>query len=227
MSRFLDFLVDSVRCCVNCGSLFPKRFHLLCPICWESANQDRSWKPTLREHVSQRTLQTYALWNWVPGKNNALSHLLVSLKGTGISSTWKILATQLVEERRRQGARFDFRPIFVPAPPTRPDQKDHAYQLAWALAEVTGGELLPCLQKGSRHHQKGLRRSQREWISIRKIEKFSQKDFSEMNIVFVDDVITTGGTAFASLLALEPVKSCEVWGLAQRELPCGKKRALL
>jgi predicted amidophosphoribosyltransferase len=227
MGQFFDFLLDSVRCCVNCGSLFPKRFHLLCATCWESANQDRSWKPTLREHVSQRTLQTYALWDWVPDKNNALSHLLVSLKGTGLSSTWKILAEQLVEERRRQGARLDFRPLFVPAPPTRPDQKDHAYQLAWALAEVTGGDLLPCLQKVSRRHQKGLRRSQREWVSIRKIEKFSQKDFSEMNIVFVDDVITTGGTAFASLLALEPVKSCEVWGLAQRELPCDKRRALL
>jgi predicted amidophosphoribosyltransferase len=194
----------------------------LCAKCWSVANEDTSRRAAQRENLS-----IYTLWDWVPHKNDALSHFLIAVKGGGLDRTWPLLADKLLHQRHLLGAKMPSDVLFIPAPPTQKKKKDHAYQLAKYLAQQTRSELLACLQKRTSLHQRRLSKTARAAVRIQKDEKISIPDLSQRNIIFVDDVVTTGGTALASLLALEPVKSMEVWALAQREASCGNRGALL
>jgi len=167
--------------------LFPKRGRFLCQFCWGLLEQDRS----LPEPIFIDEAKLFTIWNWVPGKNEALSNYLLSLKAWSGGLEWKALAQQLI------------------------------LQLAIAVGFQLNSPVLPMLRKEHQKtvvHQRRKSKAQRLQIKAYRRENFSRIDLSEKSLILIDDVLTTGGTAKASLQALAPRKNTEIWCLAHRAL---------
>ncbi len=112
-------------------------------------------------------------------------------------------------------------PKIIPSPSRHSShRKDHAFCLASALSSITGWEL--CHNTLSFHQmsqlsQKSQRRGERlkrEFI-LRNENQINPKNNS---YIFIDDVVTTGGTAQAAFKALKFPKQFEVWCVAIQPL---------
>ncbi len=206
-----------MRCCLNCGSLFPQRNRWLCDRCGQLTDCDESKSYAVRRLEKQK-LEALCLWDWIPWKNDALSNYLAALKGQSQMSEWNFLAQRLIQKRMQKSEVLSRPSVIVPAPSLRAPDEDHALSLALAVGAQLGIAVSPMLVKVSGVHQRGLRKYQRQRILIAKHENFSQVDLSRHKVIFIDDVLTTGVTASSSLRALAPMKSHEIWCLAQRAL---------
>jgi len=209
-------ILHYLRCCLNCGSLFPLPGNFLCRQCWTQASFDLSQGPVLRTGVG-RKLEALALFNWHPQKNDALSAYLAALKYWRGEAQWDEIASQLIHLRTKKNQNWPAFDLVIPAASNRP--LDHSWHLAKALAAKLQIPVLSMLQKESEgHHQRGMGKSQRQLLRVKRSEKFSQTDLSVRRVLWVDDVITTGATARASIGALSPMQSYEIWCVAQRAL---------
>jgi len=197
--------------------LFPKRGRFLCQFCWGLLEQDRS----LPEPIFIDEAKLFTIWNWVPGKNEALSNYLLSLKAWSGGLEWKALAQELILQRQQWKLPIPKNLIIVPAPSYREGKNDHAIQLAIAVGFQLNSPVLPMLRKEHQKtvvHQRRKSKAQRLQIKAYRRENFSRIDLSEKSLILIDDVLTTGGTAKASLQALAPRKNTEIWCLAHRAL---------
>jgi predicted amidophosphoribosyltransferase len=107
----------------------------------------------------------------------------------------------------------------IVCPPSKTGRPDHAYRMAKLLAEKLDLEFVPeALKLVERQRsgisQKDLDRVGREQIRYEAPEKNSLSD----NIVFVDDILTTGSTARAAYIALGKPSRFRVFVWAYRPL---------
>jgi predicted amidophosphoribosyltransferase len=159
----------------------------------------------------------FYLWNWEKNVEPAL--LVRSLKqGFPAFALEPWLADWV---RRAQMERDKLRPptsIFVPAPPRRPGIKDHAFLMASLLATRTGIPLMPLLRREDpQTRQKFQNRLQRQELKMRSLLQFeSRRTLRDMDVHFVDDVVTTGSTARAAYRALGRPPRFFVWSLIYR-----------
>jgi predicted amidophosphoribosyltransferase len=86
--------------------------------------------------------------------------------------------------------------------------------LARALSAVTGAPVVPALLLPEGHWQKGLSRVERFAITFELSDR--ENLIGYRRLIVVDDVVTTGATAFAAYRALGQPKSCEIWCLMDR-----------
>ena len=221
------------RCCLNCGSLFPIRNTFLCGACWHQVDADRSKTKSQRvRRVATGKLEALTLWNWIPDKNDALSVMLAALKGWNGAKEWEFLARGMLTQRLNLAGQWNSdieqgvdQSLIIPAPSLRPVAQDHAQNLAKELARLLQLPMLPVLYKprvlnseGETSHQRGRTRFARQNVFIKKRENFSHLDLSKSRVILIDDVLTTGETAAACIEALSPLKTYEIWCLAQRAL---------
>lgn len=222
----MEWVAQYLRACANCGSSFMNPDTLLCRNCEELCNQDLSWRPLTR-NTGAGGIEGASLWDWVPGKNEALSSLLLTMKGGIQRKAYHFYAQRLVQQRQKFAQNTcDGEMIFIPAPPSGHEIHDHAFALSQALSNILGTKTERILAKTTLSHQRELNLDERGRISLKLDENFSRDQAARIidgkTVVFVDDVVTTGSTAIAAKAILHNCKRFEVLCLAQRETCFGR-----
>ncbi|KYG68908.1 hypothetical protein AZI87_06690 [Bdellovibrio bacteriovorus] len=222
MNPTFNLFKRHLSCCLNCGSFLVTKGRF-CRYCALKLDRWEQATPILLPPFQAR-----AHYNWDPGRSDILSQLVLSLKGTNNEEAWSYYAQDFV--RKTLPLVSLRRPVqVVPAPAKRRDQKDHSYAWAQGISKALGAGFQPCLEKTSKHHQRGADRAERALIEMKLRENStSPVDFAPETLwVFADDVLTTGATARAAHIALGCPAHFEVWVLAHRRLSCGASRHLL
>jgi|GEM_PF-6125651 len=228
-----------LRQCPNCAAPRIQRGHLLCQACERVLQRyERSeffYRPEgagLNSPEGADSTQPFVvghcLWNWIPSQSDLLSQHLLQLKGGSPADVWRHWARELWLKARGIGEK----PLYVPAPSLRPHRKDHAFRLAFELAQIEGGHVWPdlCLVPNARDLSQ--KKSSRVARFGRRIEVKPGADLERISqatrVVVVDDVVTTGATVMACGMALG-LAPIEVWSLAQRSqaAPEGPSASLL
>lgn len=218
----MEYIFEKLRCCSNCGSSFSNYKTLLCAKCYLLCEEDAEAAPFVRTSDGNQQIGGYCLWRWIPGKNEALSALLSTIKGGSQKKAFLGFAERLVQQRLCLDSYNNSEAILVPAPASELGATDHAWRLAHSLSIVTGFPIGEVLEKKTKHHQRDLGMHNRKEIQLGLIENFSTNLILDKNVIFVDDVVTTGATALAAKANLRNCKTFEVWCLAQRE-PCSNE----
>jgi predicted amidophosphoribosyltransferase len=143
--------------------------------------------------------------------------MIGGFKGGGEREAARVFAERLSYERSTLG---QVRPRgFIP-PPRRKRQKDHAWVLAQALADLWGRPVLDILEYDDGTARGGTQKSRaadlRHERRFRPREAFDSSARGAGTLVFVDDVVTSGATAMAAYMALEDPSRFEVWTLVDR-----------
>lgn len=208
----LEFLCSQLICpqCVCCGSLQVES-HFYCLRCFDFIIKKHASFEKRRIHFDNRFLHVLTLLSWVPYRSDSLSQVAYLLKSRFSYYGWKRYTEKLmyefVELCRLQPE------IIIPVPGSQ-RQSFHTKYFSSALAEKWEGScVMTCLRKKTSFQQK-----QRQSRAIRlNVEMEFNVDFTyrirkAKKIVLVDDIITTGTTINACLLALQPYldKDCEI-----------------
>lgn len=147
----------------------------------------------------------------------------MSLKGGHAPfCAYDFLAEKLFEQRLF--CRPLLEKICLVTPPSRNGKKDHAFLLAERLSNKMqvpmGPKLIHVRSDLGRHQRQKNKRERREIVF--EVCKDSRVMQGAENYFFVDDVITTGGTALAAWRALGSPKNFEILTLARRLLAGSK-----
>lgn len=211
----MNFCIDDFfRSCAWCHR-WQWKTDFFCESCWECLLRERT-ALTRPIHGCYVGLNVMSLWDWREDSNRRLESLIYGLKGGGLASVQKRLAWYWVEKATRLHQKVDPRAIIVPAPPMIPGYPDHAWGLANALSDLLHRPLILALERQNQGEQKTKGRGGRLGIELRKV---GDLPLECPQVIFVDDVITTGATAMAAKKALKAHRGFFVWTLAERGRP--------
>ncbi len=201
--------------CVGCGSLVvqPRGLCLTCEykildLYLNSVDQS--------EQLEKSGLCFRYLFSWVPGASDILSRYIYLLKSSLAEPFWHELARYFISQKETSQNL-----IFVPIPSRK--NRRHSLFFAQALAEQSGGVVLEILKIDSSiaAEQKVKNREQRHKIRFSLNEEFTEQLRSDLTLVVVDDVITTGASFEAAYNVLKTAKLCpkniELWAAFRRQ----------
>ena len=203
--------IKYLRCCAVCGCFSPPT-EWLCSYCLVFL--EKQFLYYTKTYRVQKTLPHLRLFDWDENNHFFMTKFIQSLKGGGQHGIFKQLALEAFCRFSQAKCWPKQNLTFVAAAPEYPERKDHAYMFAKYLSEFFKGELLTVLKRESLSSQKVKTKSERSKI------RFSlTKPINRDNIVFVDDVLTTGSTAQNSFKILQPRKSFIICTLAYKVPP--------
>ncbi len=202
--------------CLKCGSFSVKESQF-CRTCFA-----KIYKPGDSLYCRSQPIQTYYLFNWIPQESDSLSFLLRHLKGSKKETAWRYYAKIFWNEIYVHNIElFQGRDlVLVPSPSRSEAMPDHAEFFCQNLAELSGIPMLRILKRTDNLEQKKRRKKDRRRDRLTIRENFSVNMLADKEILFVDDIVTTGGTALAAQAALGVAKNFTVWALASRGLGC-------
>lgn len=208
LKRFAFKLLSTLRHCPICGQFFSS-VDFICFACQEKLFRNINFS----QAETALPFPVYSLWTW--GKlDYFLSFLLYALKGGGHSCFYKKVAKECLF--RSSFLKKEL--IYIPAA-GRGKELDHAECFAKALANIFSSQFLNIFHRKKNRKQKRLSRVEREKHTIILKNTVSSTDlarYSNKNIIFVDDVLTTGSTALSAYKALGCPKFFTVLVLAYR-----------
>ncbi|MCB0384862.1 MAG: hypothetical protein KDD43_05670, partial [Bdellovibrionales bacterium] len=212
-----DGYLPRIGCCPLCGWVLTQN-NGLCRYCWTYCLEHRlAYGERVRPFAG---FSTRVLWDWGGANDVGVRRLILSLKnGSGRPALWDQLASALsAQALAPEGS--DSKWVIVPCPPRKPGTMDHAVRLAHQLGLKLGLPVIHSLvRKDSGKKQRSLGRLERQIRSEQSL--FSTVDERNIyrDVLFVDDVVTTGATAQAAWVCLGRPRRFQVWALARR-LPC-------
>jgi predicted amidophosphoribosyltransferase len=164
-------------------------------------------------------LSCFYLWEWNSKSENYLSPFIQSLKGGFHKRAIQTWLEPWVSRSLIANSALDFSDaLIVPAPAHSLGEKDHAWYLAQALSDRTGAPTLSFLaRKFPETRQKFQSKLERQKLQLESLASpMILSELNQMQIHFVDDVVTTGGTAYAAWKAMGRPSKFYVWSLIYR-----------
>jgi predicted amidophosphoribosyltransferase len=213
--NWMSFMSSCGFCGSNTSSVYG-----FCIVCWEALEAEA----LLAQLVSRKdkVLSLQRLWCWEHSQSVRLNVLLTQIKGQQEQRAFAHIA-KLYQQRGVgcQELQFVRAPIFIPAPPRIFGQRDHSHLFAEELAKVFNGDLALVLRrKGSGlRPQKRKSRSKRLRLQLghyREALNYLKRECLGRPWIFVDDIYTTGATAFAAYSALGKPQNFQVVVVAER-----------
>ena len=221
-SKLFSHLTHLFRFCCHCHSWVGQNN----PLCSHCLSHFKNQIQLNRFYYRDQFPVSYFL-SWTQ-KNHLINNYIYALKKGFFFDEYLNFSHHILQDRLlRQNNIPNY--LFIPCPRASTfqssismasPQTDHAHQ--WSLALETtfqceSKELLQFTQSPSNpHSQKQLSKGERlkRKMELRQASQLS----SSTHYIFVDDVLTTGATAWAAYEALNKPKNFEVWVIAYRPL---------
>ena len=156
------------------------------------------------------------LLDWNKKNDQFLRRFLSSLKKGGPLFVFQDLMQEFLHRLVQTGLGGEgskLSTVITPAPPAKEGTADHAFCLAKAFAELTGHALALRLKAQPLSSSK---QKLKTVLERRKID-FSPAPLGLKNVIFMDDILTTGSTARAAYKALNNPPVFKIFTLAWRQ----------
>lgn len=204
--------------CVGCGSLVVHN-RGLCLKCEDEILRSYLSTTDQAQMLERSEFRYRFLFRWVPGASDILSNYVYLLKSSFAEPLWHELARYFfIQNERLKNSSL----ILIPVPSRK--NRRHSMYFAQALAEQSGGKVLPLLKfdQAGTIEQKAKNKQQRTQVRFVLNEEFTEQLRSNQILVIVDDVITTGASFEAAYNVLKTLKVCpeniELWAAFRREV---------
>jgi predicted amidophosphoribosyltransferase len=192
------------RNCNHCGRSFFK-INFFCKPCWEKLERHKvsfNSKIYKTPEVLVRCLYTWS------AKESIVGDLIRGLKGGTPLEILELLAKDLSFMHSSKP-----HSIVVPVPSSKVGAKDHAYILAKCISQELNLPFWDGLEWVNKStNQKFLNKTERFVSQMKKTKELNRK----LNVILIDDLVTTGATALAARKVLKGPNPIEVWSLACR-----------
>jgi predicted amidophosphoribosyltransferase len=195
---------------------------VFCTICWEQSlrwlNQAGELLQEPPPSLQTSAIEVWSLFSWSLLNDSDLRPLIYALKGGGLEPVFLKLAEHFSFERGLERLQAHYQDAVLVMPPSSVSgraraQNDHAWQWAHALGQIwqipVWDGFAATGPSKSQKQQSLMERQKRELVATEPLPQQKQ-------IIFVDDVITSGATAFAAWKALLSPKHFQVWTIASR-----------
>lgn len=190
--------------CLRCGSL-SVRASLFCQTCEVEFLYPRMMKHYRVIKNDESIFAVDFLLHWIPKESDSLSELVYLLKNRLSFSVWKFYVEKFIQFDSLNHSSL-LKTALIPVPGSRQGKTAyHTRYFARAWQEFTSAQVLNCLQSQAQQgEQKELTLAERGLSQMRFLEEFTSEIYQYDRIILIDDIVTSGHTAQASLMAIKP-----------------------
>ena len=188
--------------CLSCGSFFVED-HLCCKICFSSHIEPRLLLNL--KSLSDKSQYAYLI-DWVPGESDLISEMVYRFKNDQALAAWSFYSRIFAELICEQIdiSKYD---ALVPLPGSKITSV-HAKLFASQLSGHLGLPVFDALRKTDESGPQKLkslseRTNQASVNAIQRLEVFTNTDTDNLNLIYVDDIMTTGTTYKRSKAAMQ------------------------
>jgi len=190
--------------CLRCGSLSVRSslFCRDCEICFLLPRMMKHYRVIKNQEA---LFVVDFLLHWVPKESDSLSELVYLLKNRLSYSVWKFYIEKFMQiHSLNQPSKL--KTAIIPLPGSRLGKTAyHTKYFAQAWHELTSTNVMNCLRNESVHHeQKELTLAERGMTKMVFLEDFTTEIGQYDRIILIDDIVTSGHTLQASLMAIKP-----------------------
>ena len=225
MEQVINYIRSSIselmfpKVCAICGFSLSKRQNFICNDCsqnrFERAVSGRADKINLPESVAGR----FALWQF--DKGGYLQDLLHKLKYhrlTGVGEDLGAILGNTIKNEQILNSFNTNETRILPVPLHRKKRKLRGFNQAFFIAKGFSGKMeYDILKKGvvervkNTKTQTGFTLNKRRENIANAFRVAQEKEISGKNIIIIDDVFTTGATAFELVTELERAKAGKIF----------------